>query len=128
MARGIRSGLRGGGGRSKVGNGAGRTSSRNGRASSKGQVKGGKAVQYAIKDSKGKPKYYGTTNNPRQCAAEHKQSGKLGKGDKLVVQTKAVSRKSAEKVEAAKLGSHRRQYGRNPKHNTTGDGKYHNPR
>ena len=121
-------GFRGGGGRRGGGSGAGRrSSSRSSRTSSKGQVKDGKAVQYAIRDSKDKTKYYGTTNNPRRRAAEHRESGKLGKGDRLVVETKAVSRKSAEKVEAAKLGSHRRQHGRNPKHNITRDGKYHNP-
>lgn len=131
MARGFRGlsgGFRGGGGRRGGGNGADSRSSGRSRSSSKGQVKGGKVVQYAIKDSKGKTKYYGTTNNPRQRAVEHRQSGKLGEGDELVVQTKAVSRKSAEKVESARLASHRRQYGRNPKHNISRDGKYHNPR
>ena len=91
----------------------------------KGQIKSGKKVQYAIEDSKGRPKYYGTTNNPSRRAAEHRKTGKLGRGDKLVVQTRAISRKSAERVEAAKLSSHRRQHGRNPKHNTTNDGRYH---
>lgn len=91
-------------------------------------MKSGKAVQYAIKDRRGKSTYYGTTNNPRRRAAEHMKSGKLGKGDRLVVETKAISRKSAEKVEAAKLASHRRQHRSNPKHNTTKDGKYHQRR
>ena len=91
-------------------------------------MKSGKAVQYAIKDRQGKSTYYGTTNNPRRRAAEHRKSGKLGKGDRLVVETRAIHRKSAEKVEAAKLASHRRQHRRNPIHNTTKDGKYHQRR
>lgn len=130
MARGF-SGRRGSatGGRRSGSSGAGRRSSgSNSRARSKGQVKSGKAVQYAIKDRRGKSTYYGTTNNPRRRAAEHRKSGKLGKGDKLVVETRAIPRKSAERVEAAKLSAHRRQHRRNPKHNTTRDGKYHQPR
>ena len=91
-------------------------------------MKNGKSVQYAIKDRRGKSTYYGTTNNPKRRAAEHRKSGKLGKGDRLVVETRAIARKSAEKVEAAKLADHRRQHKRNPKHNTTKDGKYHQPR
>ena len=98
MARGFSGGYRGGIGRrgSSSGsnrsrsNGAGRRSSGSStRTRSKGQVKSGKAVQYAIKDRRGKSTYYGTTNNPRRRAAEHRKSGKLGKGDRLVVETKA---------------------------------------
>ena len=129
MARGFSGGYRGGVGRRSAGSGAGRRSSgSNSRARSKGQVKNGKAVQYAIRDRRGKAKYYGTTNNPGRRAVEHRKSGKLGKGDRLVVESRAIPRKSAEKVEAAKLASHRRQHRRNPKHNTTNDGKYHQPR
>ena len=91
----------------------------------KGQIKSGKTVQYSIKTRKGNTKYIGMTNNPTRRAAEHKKAGKLGRGDKLVVETKAVQRKSAERVEAAKLASHRRRHGSNPKHNTTNDGKFH---
>ena len=122
MARGFR------GGRGRRGSGGGGRDSSRSKSASKGRVRGGKAVQYAIKTPKGETTYYGTTNNPRRRAAEHRESGKLGKGDRLVVQTKAVSRKSAEKVESAKLNSYRRQNRHNPKHNTTGDGRYHNPR
>ncbi|MXY20286.1 MAG: GIY-YIG nuclease family protein [Dehalococcoidia bacterium] len=136
MARGFRGGFRGGsrgggfrsgGGRRGIGSSGGgrRSSGRSGRSSSKGQIKGGKSVQYAIEGSRGETKYIGTTNNPRQRAVEHRQKGKLGKGDRLVVETKPISRKSAERVESAKLASHRQQHGRNPKHNTTNDGRYH---
>ena len=137
MARGFSGGYRGGGGRRSSGtggsrngsSGAGRRSSgSSSRARSKGQVKNGKAVQYAIKNRRGNSTYYGTTNNPRRRASEHSKTGKLGKGDRLVVETKAIPRKSAERVEAAKLASHRRQHRHNPKHNTTNDGKYHQPR
>ena len=137
MARGFSGGYRGGsgrggfgaGGRRSVSSGAGRRNSgRSSRTRSKGQVKNGKTVQYAIRDGKGKAKYYGTTNNPRRRAAEHRKSGKLSKGDRLVVETRAIPRRSAEKVEATKLASHRRQHRRNPKHDTTKDGKYHQPR
>ena len=130
MARGYsRGGYRGGARRSSGGRSSARrnSNSRSG-ARPKGQIKSGKKIQYAIEDSKGRPNYYGTTNNPSRRAAEHKKTGKLGRGDKLVVQTRAISRKSAERVEAAKLRSHRRQHGRNPKHNTTSDGQFHPPR
>ena len=95
------------------------------RSRPKGQIKRGKAVQYSVKGRKGNTKYIGTTNNPSRRAAEHHRDGKLGRGDKLVVETRAVSRKSSEHVEAGKLASHRRQHGSNPKHNTTKDGKFH---
>ena len=94
----------------------------------KGQVRDGKAVQYSIKDQKGNTKYIGTTNNPTRRASEHRESGKLGRGDKLVVETRSVTRTSAEKVEKAKLSSHRQQHGKNPKYNTTNDGKFHQPK
>ena len=89
----------------------------------KGQTSG--VVQYSIKNAKGDTKYIGTTNNPRRRAAEHSKAGKLGKGDRLVVETRAVSRKSAESVEAGKLKTHRRRHRQNPKHNTTNDGRFH---
>ena len=125
----IRGGYRGGARRSSGGRSSARrsSSSRSG-ARPKGQIKSGKKVQYAIKSGKGSTKYYGTTNNPSRRAAQHRKAGKLGRGDRLVVQTKPISQKSAERVEAAKLSSHRRHHGRNPKHNTTNDGKYHQPR
>ena len=130
MARGYsRGGYRGGARRSSGGQSSTRrSSSSRSSARPKGQIKSGKAVQYAIKNGKGDTKYIGTTNNPSRRAAEHQKTGKLGNGDKLVVQTRAISRKSGESVEAAKLASHRRQHGGNPKHNTTNDGKYHQPR
>ena len=79
---------RGGASRSFGGKSGGRRSASNVRgARSKGQVKSRKAVQYSIKDRKGKTKYIGTTNNPTRRAAQHRKTGKLGQGDKLVVET-----------------------------------------
>ena len=92
----------------------------------KGQVKSAKAVQYSVKDRHGKTKYIGTTNNPGRRASEHRESGKLKGGDKLVVETRAVTRKVAEGLEQRKLASHRRSHrGQNPQHNTTNDGSFH---
>ena len=82
-------------------------------------------MQYAIKDSDGNTKYLGTTNNPRRRAAEHRDTGKLGAGDKMEVQTRAVSRGAAESVERGRLASHRNRHGGNPEHNATNDGKFH---
>ena len=124
MARGNR----GGGSRSSPRAGGGGKSSPSKSSSGskpKGQVGSGKVVQYSIKNPKGATTYVGTTNNPTRRAGEHRDSGKLGAGDKLVVETRAVSRSAAEKVESAKLGSHRRSQGSNPKHNVTNDGKFH---
>ena len=129
MARGYgsRGGYRGGGaGRNSGGRGSARRNSRGGGAGrSKGRIKSGKTVQYSIKDRRGNTKYVGTTNNPRRRAAEHRETGKLGRGDRLVVETKAISRKSAESVERGKLASFRKRHGRNPRHNTTSDGRFH---
>ena len=91
----------------------------------KGQIKGGKTVQYSIKDSSGNTKYVGTTNNPSRRAAEHRQTGKMASGDKMAVETKAIPRQSSERVESAKIGAHRRTNGQNPQHNKTNDGRYH---
>lgn len=120
MARGYRGG---GGARRSAGS---RGSSGSGTGTQrKGQIKSGKTVQYSIKDQKGSTKYIGTTNNPSRRASEHRETGKLARKDKLVVETRAISRKSAESVERGKLASFRKEHGRNPKHNTTNDGKFH---
>ena len=114
------------GGGSKGGSGFSRGG--RGRASSpapKGKVNGGKAVQYAIKNAAGETKYVGSTNNPRARAAEHTASGKLGPGDKLKVESRAVPRPQAERLEASKLSQHRQETGTNPQHNKTNDGKFH---
>jgi len=91
----------------------------------KGQVKKGKSVQYSIKGGDGQTKYIGTTNNPSRRAGQHKKSGKLEPGDRLVVETRPTSRTKAERVEKAKLKSFRQNNGRNPQYNKTNDGQYH---
>ena len=124
MARGFGSK---GGGSPRGSSGAGRNtrpSKGSGSGKPKGQIHSGKTVQYSIKDQSGSTKYIGTTDNPTRRASEHRQSGKIGQGDKLVVETRAISRSSAERVESAKLASHRQNHGKNPKHNTTNDGKF----
>ncbi len=123
---GSRGGFRcGGARRSSGGRGSTRRKARGGGAGrSKGRIRSGKTVQYSIKDRRGNTKYVGTTNNPRRRSAEHRKSGKLGRGDRLVVETKAISRKSAESVERGKLASFRRRHGRNPRHNMTSDGRF----
>lgn len=104
----------------------GRSSTGGNRSSrQKGQVKNGKSVQYSIEGADGKTKYIGTTNNPSRRAGQHKKSGKLGSGDRLVVETRPTSRSKVERVEKAKLKSFRQNNGRNPQHNVTNDGKYH---
>lgn len=144
MARGFGTGGYGGrgsssrGGNGAKGNSRGNGSSRTGSRSAgsrstgiagkpKGQVRDGKAVQYSIKDAKGNTKYIGTTNNPTRRAGEHRESGKLKGKDKLVVETRAIDRSKAERVEAGKLRSHRQSQGGNPRHNVTNDGKFHQP-
>ncbi len=121
-----------GGSRSRSSSSTGRSarngSGNNNLAKPKGQIRDGKVVQYSIKDRKGSTKYIGSTNNPTRRATEHRESGKFGRNDKLVVETRSVSRTSGEKIEKAKLRSHRQQHGKNPKHNTTNDGQFHQPR
>ncbi len=103
-------------------------SGNNNLAKPKGQIRDGEVVQYSIKDPKGGTKYIGSTNNPARRATEHRESGKFGRSDKLVVETRPVSQTSAEKIEKAKLRSHRQQHGKNPRHNTTNDGQFHQPK
>ena len=106
------------------GGGRSRSASR-GSSRSKGQVRSGKSVQYSIKSSRGRTKYYGVTNNPSRRAAEHRESGKLARGDRFRVETRPVSRTKAERVESAKLASYRRSHGgQNPQHNTTRSGQF----
>lgn len=120
--RGGRSARRGGRTQSNAGrSGRGRRS----QGRPKGQVKDGKAVQYAITDKNGQTKYIGTTNNPRRRAVEHRESGKMKQGDKMQVQSRAISRQKAEQLEGGRLKGHRRETGSNPERNTTNDGRYH---
>ena len=93
--------------------------------SPKGQIKGGQAVQYAVKGKNGQTKYIGKTNNPRRRAVQHRESGKMGPNDKLEVQSKAISHGKAERLESGRLKGYRQEHGHNPQHNTTNDGQFH---
>ena len=106
------------------GGGRSRSASRGSRRP-KGQVRGGKSVQYSIKSSRGRTKYYGVTKNPSRRAAAHRESGKLAPGDRFRVETRPLSRAEAERVESTKLASYRGSHrGRNPRHNTTRSGQF----
>ena len=80
---------------------------------------------YSIYDSKGIRTYVGSTNNPERRADQHRKSGKLAKGGKLAVESKPISRKAAERLEAKKIQGYKRRTGRLPEHNKTADGRYH---
>ena len=125
MARGSRSsGRSGGSGGSRAGGGRARGGGSR-QQTTKGQVRDGKVVQYAVKGKSGATKYVGTTNNPTRRAAQHQQSGKMQPGDSLEVQSRPLPRGKAENLESGRLKGHRQAQGRNPQHNTTNDGKYH---
>lgn len=89
-----------------------------------GRSSEGDVVVYSNYDSRGRRTYIGSTNNPDRRAAQHIRSGKLRKGGKLVVESKPMSRRSAEKLEARKIQGYRRRTGRLSKHNKTPDGRY----
>ena len=126
MPRGFsRGGGGGGSGRGNSSSGRGRSSQPSRASQPKGQVRDGKSVQYSIKGSDGQTKYIGTTNNPTRRAAQHQETGKMGPGDRMNVETRPTSRSKAESVEGGKLRTHRQTHGRNPQHNKTNDGKYH---
>ncbi len=80
---------------------------------------------YSLYNSSGKRTYVGSTNNPNRRAAQHTNHGNLEKGGKMVVESKPMSRKSAEQLEAKKIQGYKRRTGKLPKHNRTGDGQYH---
>ena len=81
----------------------------------------GKRVRgYSLRDGRGRPTYYGVSNNPRRRATEHKRDGKRGK---LKVETRPMSRGYARSWEARKLARHRKTHrGKNPVHNKTRSG------
>ena len=84
--------------------------------------KGGRVRGYTLRDSKGRIKYVGVTNNPRRRAAEHKRDGKRGK---LKVETRRMPRGFARYWEKRKLARHRKTHrGRNPVHNKTRSGDW----
>ena len=75
---------------------------------------------YSLRDGKGRPTYFGVTNDPGRRATEHKRDGKRGK---LNVETRPMSRGYARSWEKRKLARHRKMHhGRNPVHNRTRSG------
>ena len=75
---------------------------------------------YTLRDSNGRIKYVGVSNNSPRRATEHKRDGKRGK---LKVETRPMSRAYARRWEARKLAGHRRNHrGKNPVHNKTRSG------
>ena len=94
--------------------------SRRSRSRRRAAGKGGTVRGYALRDRKGRIKYYGVTNSPSRRAAEHKQDGKRGK---LKVETRPMSRAYARRWEARKLAVYRKNHrGKNPVHNKTRSG------
>ena len=84
--------------------------------------RGGRVRGYTLRDSKGRIKYVGVTNNPRRRAAEHRRDGKRGK---LKVETRPMPRGFARHWEKRKLARHRKTHrGRNPVHNKTRSGDW----
>ena len=82
-------------------------------------------VAYSVYNSRRKRTYVGTTDNPERRAAQHVKSGKLKRGGELVVESKRMPRRDAERLEAKKIAGYRRRTGRLPKDNKTPDGRYH---
>ena len=117
---------RGGGGKRGRGATGGRRGGGNG--GRRGQIRNGKVVPYAVENKRGKTVYIGSTNNPRRRVVEHRQSGKMRKGDKLVPLSRPTSRRSAERIESARIGAHKRRNGAIPQRNRTGDGRFHKHR
>ena len=93
--------------------------------SKRSSSKQGNVVAYSIYSSRGKRTYVGTTNDPDRRAGEHENAGKLKRGGRLVVESKRMSRKAAEQLEAKKIRGYKRRMGRLPKDNKTSDGQYH---
>ena len=95
------------------------------RRSNRNSSKKSGVVAYSIYNSGGKRTYVGTTNNPERRAGEHRKTGKLARGGKLVVESKRMPRQAAERLEAKKIRGYKQRVGRLPKDNKTSDGQYH---
>ena len=79
---------------------------------------------YSIYDRRGRRKYVGSTNSPRRRFKEHMAAGKIRRGDSLRVESYAMRRRDAERLEARKIQGYRRRTGRLPRLNHTPDGQY----
>ena len=75
---------------------------------------------YSLRGRNGRINYVGVTNNPGRRATEHKQSGKRGS---MKVETRGMSREAAQRWEARRLDTYRRNHeGKNPPSNRTRGG------
>ena len=81
-------------------------------------------VAYSIYDRDNKRTYIGSTNNPRRRASEHAKSGKLEPGGKLVVESRKMTRKSAQNLEGKKIRGYHNRTGKLPKNNFTSNGRW----
>ena len=80
-------------------------------------------VVYSLFNS-GKRTYVGTTNNPKRRASQHRRSGKLSSGGTFKMESRRMSRRSAENLEARKILDYRNRTGKLPKNNKTSDGRF----
>jgi hypothetical protein len=80
-----------------------------------------KAVTYKKVDRYGRALYIGVTNNPKRRSVEHCKSRKPGR---LIVTSRPLSRRVAERQETRNLSSYRRATGRRPRLNKTWNGKF----
>ena len=75
---------------------------------------------YSLRGRNGGINYVGVTNNPGRRATEHKHSGKRGS---MKVETRGMSREAAQRWEARRLDTYRRNHGgKNPPSNRTRSG------
>ena len=75
---------------------------------------------YTLRGRNGRVNYVGVTNNPGRRASEHKEGGKRGS---MNVETRGMSRESAQRWEARRLETYRRNHsGKNPPSNRTRSG------
>ena len=75
---------------------------------------------YTLRGRNGQINYVGVTNNPSRRAGEHRQDGKRGS---MKVETSSMSRPTARRWEADRLGAYRRNHsGSNPQYNQTRSG------
>ena len=126
MARyGFRSGRRSGSSQRGASGSANRSRRRGSSGKAKPKSSKSGVVAYSLYDLDGKRTYVGSTNNPKRRASQHADTGKLENGGKMVVESKPMSRKAAERLEVQKVQGYRRRTGKLPKHNKTGDGQYH---
>ena len=94
---------------------------RSNRSRYRGSVPRARSVKgYTLRGRNGRVRYVGVTNSPSRRAAEHKQASKTGR---MKVETRRLTRASAQSWERQKLAAHRRNHGgKNPPLNKTRSG------